>query len=187
MGAFDNPDTAYSFVTAIFFFVLFQTIPHFYTSYIGNQFLRTVSNSDLYRNIFLILSIWFVINYIDEGILSEELQNSLWERLVLTIALFVFILLFSRQEGIYNAIELLLLFIMYVIYQVKLDDNNANGTSIEYASYSLLGLTVFIMFIGYYRYMMLKMKQKGRRFTLLKFVFGKRELEYSSKAHSVMH
>ena len=35
--------------------------------------------------------------------------------------------------------------------------------------------------------MMLKMKQKGRRFTLLKFVFGKRELEYSSKAHSVMH
>ena len=104
----------------------------------------------------------------------------------MSIALFLFVLLFSRQEAIYNAIELFILFIMYVIYQVKLDDNNANGTAIEYASFALLGLTVLIMFIGYYSYMMLKIKQKGRRFTLLKFIFGKRELEYSSKGHSVM-
>ena len=116
--------------------------------------------------------------------MPEEIEHNMWEKVVLTVSLFFFILLFSRQEAIYNAVEIAILFAMYVIYQVKLDNNNVDDSALEYVSYGLLGLAVLIIFVGYYSYMMLKMKQKGRRFRLLKFIFGKREVEYSTKGKS---
>ena len=189
MGAFNNSETAYAFVTAIFFFLLLQTIPHVYSNYVGHQFLTIVRENDLYRNLFLLLAIWFIINYTEEGVMPEEIEHNMWEKIVLTISLFLFILLFSRQEAVYNAVEIFLLFVMYIIYQVKLDNDNVHDPALEYASYALLGLTVVIIFIGYYSYMMLKMRQKGNRFSFLKFVFGKREVEYSTKgkSYSTMH
>ena len=184
MGGFNNSETAYAFVTAIFFFLLLQTIPHVYSNYVCHQFLTIVRYNDLYRNLFLVLAIWFIINYTEEGVMPEEIEHNMWEKVVLTVSLFFFILLFSRQEAIYNAVEIAILFAMYVIYQVKLDNNNVDDSALEYVSYGLLGLAVLIIFVGYYSYMMLKMKQKGRRFRLLKFIFGKREVEYSTKGKS---
>ena len=112
MSVFNNSETAYAFVTAILFFLLLQTIPHVYSNYAGHQFLTIVRDNDLYRNLFLLLAIWFIINYTEEGVMPEEIEHNMWEKVVLTIALFLFVLLFSRQEAIYNAVEILLL-LMY--------------------------------------------------------------------------
>jgi len=182
MSIFDNSETAYSFVSAIFFFVLLESIPHIYTGYVGNQFVRIVKNSDLYRNIFLLLSVWFIINYVHETIVPEEIEST-WEKIIIALALYVFILLFSRQQAIYNAVELFLLFIMYIIYQVKVDNEASESKILEYVSYGILGVVVIILFIGYYQYMMLKIKQKKKRFTYTKFIFGKREADYGKNLH----
>ena len=182
MGIFDNSETAYSFVSAIFFFVLLESIPHIYTGYIGNQFVRIVKNNDLYRNIFLLLSVSFIINYVHETIVPEDIENT-WEKIIITIALYVFILLFSTQQAIYNAVELFFLFIMYIIYQVKVDNEGSESEILEYASYGILGFVVLMLFIGYFEYMKLKKKQKGKRFTYSKFIFGKREEEYNKPLH----
>lgn len=178
MSAFTNSETAYSFITAIFFFIILQTVPHIYSGYTGHQFLVLVKNSDLYRNLFLMLSIWFIISYTEKSVTPEEIESNVWERILLTLLLFIFIMLFSRQEALYNSVELSLLFIIYVLYQVKQDNTSVDTSALEYASYAIFGLFILILISGYYRYMMLKIRQKGRRFSILKFIFGMREVEY---------
>ena len=177
MSVSRGADLVYSFVTALFTFFLFQTIPHVYKDYVGHQFLSIVSNNDLYRNLFLLFGLLLVTF---EHNLLPEIENNLLERVILAFFLFVFVLLFSRQEAIYNAIEIFIFFILYIIYKLKIDDYGVSDSAIEYATFALVSLAFLIIFVGYYQYMLLKMNQKGSRFTLTKFVFGKREKEYSS-------
>lgn len=179
----------YDFASSVFFFVILKTIPTVYSGYIGHQFIQKMRDNDLYRNLFLIVTIWLICKFTEEAQLADEMRHSVIGKIILTFVIYFFILLFSRQTAIFNASELLLLFVMYVIHEVRnyyysdygADHLNRTAETLTYVTFGIWGLVIFLVILGYFNYMTLKMKQKGSRFKLSKFIFGKREAEYSKK------
>jgi hypothetical protein len=187
-----SSQSVYDFVSSIFFFIIINSSSTIYTGYTGNQLKKIISDSDLLRNIFLFATLWLIGGFVDDDQIVDGIQNNLVQKLIISSIVFVFILLFSRQTAFFNGLEMIILLAVYVLHEVRTDyyadhgltENDSTAKVLENVNYGLLGSLGFFLIIGYYQYMVLKIKQKGKRFKLSRFMFGKEERDYGKKSFS---
>lgn len=187
-----SSQSVYDFVSSIFFFIIINSTSSIYSGYTGNQLKKIISDSDLLRNIFLFTTVWLIGGFVDDDQIVDGIQNNLVQKLIISSVVFVFILLFSRQTAFFNGLEMIILLVVYVLHEVRTDYYTDHGLSeddstanvLENVNYGLLGALGFFLIIGYYQYMVLKIKQKGKRFRLSRFMFGKEERDYGKKSFS---
>ena len=187
-----SSQSVYDFVSSIFFFIIINSSSAIYTGYIGNQLKKIISDSDLLRNIFLFATLWLIGGFVDDDQIADGIQNNLVQKLIISSIVFVFILLFSRQTAFFNGLEMIILLAVYVLHEVRTDyyadhgltEDDSTAKVLENVNYGLLGSLGLFLIIGYYQYMVLKIKQKGKRFKLSRFMFGKEERDYGKKSFS---
>lgn len=187
-----SSQSVYDFVSSIFFFIIINSSSTIYSGYTGNQLKKIISDSDLLRNIFLFATLWLIGGFVDDDQIVDGIQNNLVQKLIISSIVFVFILLFSRQTAFFNGLEMIILLAVYVLHEVRTDyyadhgltENDSTAKVLENVNYGLLGSLGLFLIIGYYQYMVLKIKQKGKRFKLSRFMFGKEERDYGKKSFS---
>ena len=143
----------------IILIMVINFLPNVMKNYIGPQFIKAAINNDIVRNFCVlvgIITLLYLSNY--EG---NKLQASFY--------VFLFLLVFSRQTIIYNIVEILLL--LFIFTQYTKNDNLESLNKYVY-------LLIFVMLLGYENYYSKQVKDKGIKFSLIKFILGKREQEY---------
>lgn len=138
---------------------ILNVLPKILKEYIGPQFVRAVEKNDIVRNITLLLGI----------IILVYLTNYESNKILLSLIIFIFFLLFSRQTILFNIIEILLITFIFTQYK-----NNKDFEDLKIYLYLLF----IIMFLGYEQYYKKQVSDKGLRFSLIKFIFGKKEKDY---------
>jgi hypothetical protein len=136
-----------------------NVLPNILKTYSGPQFLKAIEKNDIVRNLCVFLGI----------ILLTQISNYEGNKFLLSFFIFGFLLLFSRQTILFNLAELLLISFIFIQYN-KYNDFE----SIKIYLYLLL----IIGLLGYENYYKKQLKDKGLRFSLTKFIFGKKEKDY---------
>jgi len=91
------------------------------------------------------------------------------DKILISFIVYIFLLIFSRQTLIFSIIQIVLLVYIFTEY-----NKNDNFESLKKYIY----LLIFIMLLGYEKYYSKQVSEKGEKFSIVKFIFGKREQEY---------
>lgn len=159
------------YINAIITFVLFNTVYGMFSGYMGGKLIRLIQGNDYLRTFFLFLVIWFTIN----DILGTKNQLSIGTSFAIAILVVVFILVFSRQPLWYNIAESLILITIYAMNVEKANFSPSTVDKVNTATNVLYFILIPIMLVGFYKYYLIKKKEKGKRFVLRKFFIGERE------------
>ena len=135
-------------------------LPNILETYMSPQFIRATKNNDMIRNFCIFLGIMVLVE------LSDTEQNTVF----VSMMLYSMILLFSKQTLWFSLIQVILLVFIFSKY-----NRNENLSNIPY--YILFFYLVSAY--GFYKYYQKQLHDKGERFSIEKFVFGKREQEYN--------
>lgn len=138
---------------------ILNVLPKILKEYIGPQFVRAVEKNDIVRNVTLLVGI----------ILLVYLTNYEGNKILLALIIFIFFLLFSRQTILFNILEILLITFIFTQYK-----NNKDFEDLKIYLYLLFA----VMLLGYEQYYKKQVLDKGLRFSLIKFIFGKKEKDY---------
>ena len=143
----------------IILIMVINLLPNLVNTYIGPQMIKSVKNNDIVRNFCVLLGI----------ILIVQISNIQENKIEIAFFLFLFLLVFSRQTVEFNMIQIMLMLYIFSKY-----NENDDIESLKKYVYILIG----ILIAGYVYYFRKQFNDKGIKFSLLKFVLGKKEADY---------
>lgn len=143
----------------IILIMVINLLPNLVNTYIGPQMIKAAKNNDIVRNFCVLVGI----------ILLVQISNIQENKFQIALLLFLFLLIFSRQTIEFNMIQILL-----AVYIFSKYNENDDIESLKKYGYLLVGL----LLTGYVYYFRKQMRDKGIKFSLTKFILGKREKDY---------
>ena len=163
----------------LFIISIFENIRHVF---LAPQLSDFTTSNDLFRNILFIILIFITLEVSGLIVSNNRIEN----KIVLTLVLYLFVLLFSKQNLYFSLFELVIFFSMYCVYYYLINDGddeidkvNVTGNDKYYiALYVLTGVLLFSSIIGFMFYYLKQKQEKGNKFTLFKFLFRAREKFY---------
>jgi len=154
-------------INGIIVFLLPNAFNPIFSNFASPELIRTLKNNDYIKIIILYFIIFFFIQNIIEK--DKTSQKQITTELLIAFIILVFIILFTRQTQNFNILQFLFLLTIYI-----LDLNNLNYTII----YTFYGLLIFSLFLGFYFYYIKQLKDKGNKFSYIKFLIGNKEKDY---------
>jgi len=163
-------------LSLLFILSIFENIKH---GFLAAQLSDFISKNDLFRNLLFLILIFFTLEVSGVTISNNKIEN----KVVLSIILYIFVLLFSKQTIYFSLFQLLIFFTMYGIYYYLTNDDEENvehvdvkGNDTYYNTlYVLTGLLLFSTLVGFMFYYLKQREDKGENFTILKFLFKARD------------
>lgn len=146
--------------SVIILIFIINMLPNMMETYMSPQFIRATKDNDMIRNFCIFLGILILVE------LSDIEANTVF----VSMMLYSMMLLFSKQTLWFSLIQILLLVFIFSKY-----NRNENLSHISY--YILFFYLVSVY--GCYRYYQKQLRDKGERFSIEKFIFGKREQQYN--------
>ena len=162
-------------LSLLFILSIFENIKH---GFLAAQLSDFIGENDLFRNLLFLILIFFTLEVSGVTISNNKIEN----KIILSIILYLFVLLFSKQTIYFSLFQLLIFFTMYGIYYYLTNDEeeniehvDVNGNDSYYnALYVLTGLLIFSTLLGFMFYYLKQKEDKGMKFTILKFLFKSR-------------
>ena len=143
----------------IILIAVIHLLPNIASTYLGPQLVKAAKNDDLVRNFCVFIGV----------ILLIQISNIQENKFEIAGLLFLFLLIFSRQTLEFNMVQILLALYIFSKY-----NENDDVESLKKYMYLFIGLLLF----GYGYYFRKQVKDKGLKFSLKKFILGKREKDY---------
>lgn len=143
----------------IILIMVIHLLPNIASTYLGPQLIKATKNDDLVRNFCVLIGL----------ILLVQISNIQDNKFEIAGLLFLFLLIFSRQTLEFNMIQIVLALYIFSKY-----NENDDIESLKKYMYLFVGL----LLLGYGYYFKKQFKDKGLKFSLKKFVLGKREKDY---------
>ena len=143
----------------IILIMVIHLLPNIASTYLGPQLIKAAKDDDLIRNFCVLIGI----------ILLVQISNIQDNKFEIAGLLFLFLLIFSRQTLEFNMIQIVLGLYIFSKY-----NENNDIESLKKYMYLFIGLLLF----GYCYYLNKQVKDKGLKFSLKKFILGKREKDY---------
>ena len=167
-------------LSLLFILSIFENIKH---GFLAAQLSDFIVNNDIFRNFLFLVLIFFTLEVSGIVVSNNKIEN----KIILAIILYLFVLLFSKQTLYFSLFQLSIFFSMYGIYYYLTNDGDENvdivdvnnNDSYYYGLYALTGILIFSSMIGFMFYYMKQKEDKGKDFTLLKFLFRSRKKNYS--------
>lgn len=155
-------------ITGTILFLFLNSFRPVFSGFASPDFIIFLKNNDYIRLILLYFIIYFflynILNDYNKNV-NEEVTNIL----VISFFILLFLILFTRQPKVFNIIEMLCLLVIYLL------DNNDTDYYIIYFFY---GILVLLLLIGFYFYYLKQLREKGNRFSYVKFLIGNKEKDY---------
>ena len=148
----------------IILIVIINSLPNLLNIYMGPQFLKSVKNNDITRNFVIFLGIFVLIH----------ISNIETNKVLASVLVFLFLLIFSRQTFIFTLLEILMITFIFIKY-----NNNDDLSSL----WNYIYVLILTMLFGYHTYYKKQISDKGEFFSLCKFVFGKKQSDYDFDYH----
>lgn len=139
--------------------VILHLLPNLVDTYMGPQFIKAAKNNDIVRSLCVFTGI----------ILLVQISTIQENKLEIGFCLFLFLLLFSRQTIEFNMIQIILMLYIFSKY-----NENDDLESLKKYCY----LLIFLLISGYIYYYKKQVNDKGLKFSMIKFIFGKKERDY---------
>ena len=143
----------------IILIAVIHLLPNIASTYLGPQLIKAAKNDDLVRNFCVLIGI----------ILLVQISNIQDNKFEIAGLLFLFLLIFSRQTLEFNMIQIVLALYIFSKY-----NENDDIESLKKYMY----LFIVLLLLGYGYYFRKQFNEKGLKFSLKKFILGKREKDY---------
>lgn len=147
-----------------------------------NQFGIFIRENDIVRNLVYIIVIFITIQLSSFSVT----ENPFVDRVSATFIIYLFILLFSKQTLYFSIAEFVLFLTLYFLYfyMVEIDTDvdplDSKYDDIYLTIYIIIGILFLVTFIGFYFYYNKQLEDKKTRFSIFKFIFGKKESSYKN-------
>ena len=92
----------------IILIVIINSLPNLLNIYMGPQFLKSVKNNDITRNFVIFLGILVLVH----------LSNIETNKILASVLVFLFLLIFSRQTFIFTLLEILMITFIFIKYKM---------------------------------------------------------------------
>lgn len=167
-------------LSLLFILSIFENIKH---GFLASQLSDFIGKNDLFRNLLFFILIFFTLEVSGITVSNNGIEN----KIILSIILYLFVLLFSKQTLYFSLFELGIFFTMYGIYYYLTNDERENIEHVDVsgnddyynALYGLMGILIFSSLAGFMFYYLKQREDKGENFTILKFLFKSREKSYN--------
>ena len=139
---------------------IINMMPNIIETYVSPQFIKATKNNDMIRNFCIFLGILALVE------LSDIEENTVF----VSLMIYSMMILFSKQMLWFSLIQIILLVFIFSKY-------NRNESLSQVTYYILFFYAVSVY--GCYKYYLKQIQDKGERFSLEKFIFGRREQTYN--------
>ena len=166
-------------LSLLFILSIFENIKHVF---LAAQLSDFISRNDIFRNLLFLILIFFTLKVSGITISNNGIEN----KIILSIILYLFVLLFSKQTLYFSLFQLTIFFVIYGIYYYLTNDEGENIEHVDVsrrddyynALYGLMAILIFSTLTGFIFYYLKQRKDKGEKFTILKFLFKSRKKSY---------
>lgn len=141
-------------------------------TYLPPQLTKFLNKNDIYRQLFIFVVILIAIQFIDNDS-PDNIENKIFGAVIL----YIFSLLFTKQTLIYSLIEIFVFVILYFLFYY-LNTYEPTGQAREnvfISMYVFTSLLISLTVVGSREYYYKQLRDKGSRFSIVKFLFGNPE------------
>lgn len=148
-------------------------------TYLPPQLTKYLNNNDIPRQIFIFIVILISIQFID-----NDSSQKIEDKILGATLLYLFSLLFTKQTLLYSLFEIMIFISLYFLfyYLTTYKPTGQEKENIHIAMYVMTGLLLATVILGSQQYYLKQRKDKGNRFSNLKFLFGNPEKERRIKS-----